>query len=100
MPFPEITDNDFSQGGSKNADMQAALDYAITQWESRNERRKRLEKLYNSHNGIIDLAEIESITKMTGQKSKTKYVKYRLGRSKLKQLHGEFLEISISPTCL
>lgn len=98
MPFPEITDKDFSVGGSKNQDMHDILDYAVTQWESRYERRKRLEKLYNSHNGIIDAAEIESITKMTGQKSKTKYVKYRLGRSKLKQLHGEFLEISVSPT--
>lgn len=98
MPFPEITDKDFSLGGTKNQDVHDILDYAVTQWESRYERRKRLEKLYNSHNGIIDAAEIEAITKMTGQKSKTKYVKYRLGRSKLKQLHGEFLEISISPT--
>jgi len=98
MPFPEITDKDFSLGGTKNQDVHDILDYAVTQWDSRGERRKRLEKLYNSHNGIIDQAEIESITKMTGQKSKTKYVKYRLGRSKLKQLHGEFLEISITPT--
>jgi len=98
MPFPEITDKDFSLGGSKNQGVHDILDYAVTQWESRWDRRKRLEKLYNSHNGIIDVAEIEAITKMTGQKSKTKYVKYRLGRSKLKQLHGEFLEISISPT--
>ena len=98
MPFPEITDKDFSLGGTKNQDVHDILDYAVTQWESRYERRKRLEKLYNSHNGIIDQAEIESITKMTGQKSKTKYIKYRLGRSKLKQLHGEFLEISITPT--
>jgi hypothetical protein len=98
MPFPEITDKDFSLGGTKNQGVRDILDYAVMQWESRYERRKRLEKLYNSHNGIIDQAEIEAITKMTGQKSKTKYVKYRLGRSKLKQLHGEFLEISISPT--
>jgi hypothetical protein len=98
MPFPEITDKDFSKGGTKNQDVHDALDYAVTQWESRYERRKRLEKLYNSHNGIIDQADVDAITKMTGTKSKTKYVRYRLGRSKLKQLHGEFLEISITPT--
>ena len=98
MAFPEITDKDFSLGGKDNKDVQAILDYAVTQYESRHTRRQRLEKLYNSHNGIVDQSEIDAITKMTGTKSKTKYVKYRLGRSKLKQLHGEFLEISITPT--
>jgi hypothetical protein len=98
MPFPEINDKDFSLSGKSNQDVHDILDYSVTQWESRYERRKRLDKLYNSHNGIIDKAEIDAITKMTGQKSKTKYVKYRLGRSKLKQLHGEFLEINITPT--
>lgn len=98
MAFPEITDKDFSLGGKDNKDVQAILDYAVTQYESRYIRRQRLEKLYNSHNGIVDQSEIDAITKMTGTKSKTKYVKYRLGRSKLKQLHGEFLEISITPT--
>lgn len=98
MPFPDITDKNFSEGGTNNQSVRDILDYAVTQWESRYERRKRLEKLYNSHNGIVDKAEVDSITKMTGTRSKTKYVKYRLGRSKLKQLHGEFLEISITPT--
>ncbi len=98
MGFPAIADKDYSKGGSDNKDMREMLDYAVNQWQSRSARRKRLEQLYNSHNGIINDHEIEAITKMTGQKSKTKYVKYRLGRSKLKQLHGEFLEINLTPT--
>jgi len=98
MGFPAIADKDYSKGGSDNKDVREMLDYAVNQWQSRSARRKRLEQLYNSHNGIINEKEIEAITKMTGQKSKTKYVKYRLGRSKLKQLHGEFLEINLTPT--
>lgn len=98
MGFPAITDKDYSKDGSDNKDVREILDYAVAQWNTRSERRKRLEKLYNSHNGVINENEIESIVKMTGQKSKTKYVKYRLGRSKLKQLHGEFLEINLTPT--
>lgn len=98
MAFPEITDKDYSLGGIDNKEVHGMLDYAAMQWESRSERRKRIDRLYNSHNGVIDEAEIDAITKMTGQKSKTKYVKYRLGRSKLKQLHGEFLEINLTPT--
>jgi len=80
MLFPELTDKDYSEKGIENEDVHSILDYAVTQWDSRGERRKRLERLYNSHNGIIDEAEIDAITKMTGQKSKTKYDKYRLGR--------------------
>ena len=97
MPFPDITDKNFALEGSKNMEVKEMLDYAILQWEARHDRRLRLEKLYNSYNGIVDQKEIDSITKTTGKKSKTKYVKYRLGRSKLKQLHGEFLEIPIEP---
>lgn len=98
MPFPEITDKDYSVGGAESKDVHEILDYAVSQWESRSERRKRLDRLYNSHNGIIDQKEIDAIIKMTGKRSRTKYVKYRLGRSKLKQLHGEFLEINLTPT--
>lgn len=98
MPFPEITDKDYSVGGAESKDVHDILDYATGQWESRSERRIRLDRLYNSHNGIIEQKEIDSIIKMTGKRSRTKYVKYRLGRSKLKQLHGEFLEINLTPT--
>lgn len=98
MGFPSITDKDYSVNGTDNKDVHEMLGYAVNQWQSRSVRRKRLEELYNSHNGIINPSEVEAITKMTGLKSKTKYVKYRLGRSKLKQLHGEFLEINLTPT--
>jgi len=97
MAFPDITDKDFSKIGSSgyNQDVHDMLDHAAMQWDARSLRRERLNKLYNSFNGLVDQSEIDSIIKTTGKKSKTKYVKYRLGRSKLKQLHGEFLEIPI-----
>lgn len=94
MPFPELSDKDFS---NESALTQQALDYAELQYNSRGVRRERIKKLYDAYNGVIDEAEIDSIVKATGKKSKTKYVKYRLGRSKLKQLHGEFLEINLTP---
>jgi hypothetical protein len=94
MPFPEVSDVDFSKDAKLTRE---ALDYAEMQYNSRQTRRERLKKLYDAHNGVIDPAEIDSIVKSTGKKSKTKYIKYRLGRSKLKQLHGEFLEINLTP---
>lgn len=101
MAFPEIDDYDFSvnqENMDHNLKVAEALDWAVMQFQSRQQRHERIERLYNAHNGVIDQAEIDSIVKFTGKKSKTKYVKYRLGRSKLKLVHGEFLEISLDPT--
>lgn len=98
MAFPDIVEKDFSIGGKKNQEVHELLDYAVNQWQSRETRIKRINALYNSHNGISSPAEVEAITKSTGKQSKTKFVNYRLGRTKLKQLHGEFLEINIEPT--
>ena len=97
MPFPIASDYDFSKDGSENKKMQEALNHAIMQYEGRKNHRERLKKLYDSHNGIINETEIESIVKFTGKRSKTKYVKYRLGRSKIKLLHGEFLMLPLEP---
>jgi hypothetical protein len=93
MNFPEITNKDFSTDSHA---VQQMLDYAYTQWDAKNLVRERFEKLYNSYNGIISEKEIESVIKKYGKRSKTKYVNYRLGRSKLKQLHGEYLEIPVN----
>jgi hypothetical protein len=101
MSFPIIENYDFSEipsGQKENPKVKEALDWAVEQWKSRGDRNQRLDKLYNAFNGVVDQSEIDSIIKFTGRKSKTKYVKYRLGRSKLKLVHGEFLEIPITPT--
>jgi hypothetical protein len=97
MPFPAASDYDFSAGRAENKKMQEALNYAVTQYEQRKEHQSRLSRLYNSHNGVIDEAEIASITKFTGKTSKTKFVRYRLGRSKIKLIHGEFLMLPLEP---
>lgn len=98
MPFPEISDYDFSAKGHENEKTREALDYAEKQHAAKKQMRERLQKLYDAYNGIMDEKEHEAVTTATGKKSKTKYVKYRLGRSKMKQLHGEFLEINFTPT--
>lgn len=95
MNFPDTVNKDFSKEEYKD-EVQQILDYAVANWNSRASTREDFEKLYDSYNGIIDKSEIKSVTNSTGKTSKTKYVKYRLGRSKLKQLHGEFLNIPIS----
>lgn len=97
MPFSPIDDINFSLNGEKNEHVRNNLEYAWSRWQNKSRIRQQYDKLYNSHNGIIDRNEIDSIIKRTGKQSKVKYVKYRLGRNKLKQLHGEFLEIPTRP---
>lgn len=96
MEYPDILDTDFTSGGSNNRQMQDVIDYAIQEYEMQNEERERMTRLYNAHNGIIsNPKEIEAIEKSTGRRSKTKYIKYRLGRSKLKLVQNEFLQLNI-----
>lgn len=98
MPFPEVSDYDFSKGGPDNKKMREALDYAEKQHKHRSTEREKIEKLYNAYNGYLSKKEKNAKERSTGKQSKTKYVKYRLGRSKVKQLQGEFLEIRLTPT--
>lgn len=100
MEYPDIIDFDFaSLDGSplgSNQRVRNIIDFAVSEHRQRNARLERMQDLYDAHNGIIgsDKA-MESITKTTGKKSKTKYTKYRLGRSKIKLVHGEFLQMNI-----
>jgi len=98
MGFPKVDDYDFGQNGHRNEKMREALDYAEKQFKSKSKIRERIDTLYDAYNGNINPKKVQATTMSAGKISKTKYVKYRLGRSKLKQLHGEFLEISITPT--
>jgi len=97
MSFPIVENYDFSKNGGENKETQQALDYAIAQHYSQKIRRERIQKYYNAHNGIISQKELDSITKFTGKNSKTKFISYKIGRSKLKLVHGEFLSININP---
>lgn len=100
MEYPEITNYDFSSSDGStlgaNQRVRDIFQFAIEEYRRRTDRIDKMKKLYDAHNGVIGSdAEIESITKTTGKRSKTKYVKYRLGRSKMKLVHGEFLQLNI-----
>ena len=74
------------------------IDWGVSLYHERTEIRKLNKAMYDSFNGIIDKAKINNIIKKQGETSSTPYISYRIGRNKLKQLIGEFLQIGIRAT--
>lgn len=56
---------------------------------------KSIRKNYNQFNGIVDVAKKSSITKSYGKLGGTEYIDYRYGRTKIKKLLGEFLDMGL-----
>lgn len=93
--FPDLIDNDFFLGNDSK-DARAVIDYAVSHYNSNYQARMQMEKNYEDFNGFIRKEELDAIEKSTGKQSKTAFVKYKLGRPKMKLLHGEFLKQRIS----
>ncbi|MFA7287645.1 MAG: hypothetical protein WC055_02080 [Melioribacteraceae bacterium] len=55
-------------------------------------------RLYNVYNGIKDPLSIEWLTKTYGQENKAKFIAYRLGRTKIDLLQGEWLKRPLQST--
>lgn len=71
------------------------IDWGVSIYNERSETRKTNTKLYDAYNGIIDKKKYEYLTRKRGDESSTPYISYRIGRNKIKQLIGEFLQIGI-----
>jgi len=89
MPeLPDFVKTDFSKDERAARDV---VDYGMSLHICRTTERAFMTRLYEDHNGYMRESLEKSITQNTGKKSKTPYIRYRLGRSKLKLVHGEFL---------
>lgn len=97
MSFPSITDQDLSLEKNKGL-VKQALDFAVANFQAKSSERRELQELYDSYNGYVSKSRIQSIIRRHGKASKTKYINYHIGRNKMKQVHGEFLQIGFDPT--
>lgn len=93
LAYPDPYKDDFSD--MKIA--KEAIDYAINKFDTRT-RNSRYNKCYDSYNGIVKDSVFNFLTNTYGKSSRTKYVDYRLGRSKVKKIIGEFLEADLAAT--
>lgn len=74
------------------------IDFGVTLYRDKEHQRSINKKLYNSYNGIINKKEIDAIVKKHGKVSSTPFIPYRIGRNKIKQLIGEFLQMGVRAT--
>jgi hypothetical protein len=92
---PDYTKTNFSVEKEKAEEM---IDFGVQLYTERNNIREINKKMYDSYNGILNKKEIERIVKKSGRTSGTPLIPYRIGRNKVKQLIGEFLQIGIRST--
>lgn len=74
------------------------LDYAEQLVSYYGNTRTRMTRLYESYNGVKTPGSLNWIERRYGKQNSTKYIAYRVGRTKLNLLHGEFLKRPLSAT--
>ncbi len=74
------------------------LDYAEDLLKSYSATTSRMTSLYESYNGIKPPLSTAWLEKTYGQQNKAKYIAYRLGRTKVNLLYGEWLKRPLSAT--
>ncbi len=74
------------------------LDYAEGVLKINNNVRQRMTRLYQSYNGVKTPESLLWLEKTYGQQNKSRYITYRLGRTKVDLLQGEKLKRPLSAT--
>lgn len=74
------------------------LDYAEAILRRYNDTRLRMTRLYESYNGVKNPSSTAWLEKTYGKQNKSKFISYRLGRSKVNLLVGEWLKRPLTAT--
>ena len=83
----------------KNEDwMKKHLSYAESVLVYNNDLRDRMNRWFDGYNGIKPPKSIEWLEKSYGQQNKSRYISYRLGRTKIDLLQGEWLKRPLQAT--
>lgn len=77
---------------------QQHLDYAEQLITGLDLSRDKTTRLYDSYNGIKATNSVKWLTSVYGQENRAKFISYRVGRTKLSLLQGEFLKRPLSAT--
>jgi hypothetical protein len=96
--FPPIVDIDFA--ANDNQFGKQMIDAACDSYNVSTSKRTTYNLLYNAYNGICDKDISKYLTETYGQLSRTKFVRHRLGRSKMDLLDGEFLKLPLEATVI
>lgn len=93
MPeFPDLLSITDAESAKKFAD--AAIQFFLTTQQT---RERALTALYDQFNGKVKSKSKNFVLQQYGGKSSVDYVDYKLGRTKIKLLIGEYLSINLDP---
>lgn len=95
MIFPLQT---ISQKDKNDAWMAQHLSYAEQNLRNYNPVAGKMTRLFDSYNGVKLPGSLDWLTKTYGKQNKSKYISYRLGRTKVDLMHGEWLKRPLSAT--
>lgn len=77
---------------------QKHLDYAEQLLSGLDNQKAKITRLYDSYNGIKASDSVKWLTNVYGAENRAKFIPYRVGRTKLSLLQGEFLKRPLSAT--
>ena len=78
--------------------LQKHLDYAESVLKNYGNVKSRMNRLYDAYNGIKPPESLAWLEQTYGQQNKSRYISYRLGRTKIDLLHGEWLKRPLEAT--
>jgi len=78
--------------------LKSHLDFAEQLLINNNSYSGKMTRLLDSYNGVKQPGSLAWLEKTYGKQNRSKYIAYRLGRTKIDLLHGEFLKRPLSST--
>ena len=75
-----------------------SLDFAVDLLKNSNGRINKMNRLFAGYNGKTDTESVKYLEATYGKKNRGKYIDYRVGRSKIDILHGEWLKTPLRST--
>lgn len=95
MQFPR---QDLPQKDKNERWFKDHLDYAENLVRNYNTTKQRMTRFFEGYNGIKQPGSIDWLTKTYGLENRAKFISYRLGRTKIDLLHGEWLKRPMAVT--
>ena len=91
--LPDLINTDWLANNKAKA--KELIEYAVDSHKNQKGLIEKMISAQDKYNGLFTKKEVESITRTYGRESKTPFVMYRIGQSKLNRLMGEFLRIGL-----
>jgi len=99
FPRQDIPDKDKDPKTEKGKKwFQEHLDFAEHLLKNNGSRIEKMSRLYDSYNGKTEADSIRYLVSTYGKKNRSKYIPYRISKTKLDILEGEFLRMPLNAT--